>query len=229
MSCASAPVGAAARPAACGELGDQAPGDARRQQRVAAGDDPDGLEQLLGRGVLEHEPAGPAAQRLEDVLVLVEGGHDQDPGQRILAAVEDDLGGFQPVHDRHPDIHQHDVGPQSAGLAHRLDAVRGLADDVQVGRGFDQDPEPGPDEGLVVGDQDPDLARAGARRDCSQRSGAHERRPSAGSRATTANPPSGRGPRRGPPPSIAARSRMPASPSPGQPGQPAAPGPVRRR
>lgn len=46
-----------ARPAS--ELGDQAPGDARRQQRVAAGDDPDGIEQLLGRVSLSTNPLAP--------------------------------------------------------------------------------------------------------------------------------------------------------------------------
>jgi hypothetical protein len=140
-----------------GELGDQAAGDARRQQRLAAGDDPDRVEQLLRRGVLEHESAGPAAQRLEDVLVLVEGGHHEDPGQRRLDRRRDDLGGLQPVHDRHADVHQHDVGPQRPRLADRLDPVAGLADHAQVRGGLDEHPEPGPDQGLVVGDQHPDL------------------------------------------------------------------------
>ena len=57
---------------------DEAAGDRRGQQRVAAGDDADARGELLGRDVLEQEPAGPGAQRLVDVLVRVEGREHQD-------------------------------------------------------------------------------------------------------------------------------------------------------
>src|SRR5215813_3119423 len=199
-----------------GELGDQAPGDARRQQRLSAGDHPDGFEQLLRRCVLEDEPAGPVAQGFEDVLVLVEGGHHEDPGQRVLPAVEDDLGGFQAVHDGHPDVHQHHVGPQGPGLAYRLDPVTGLADDLQIRSGVDQDPESGAHKGLVVGDQHADRVAGGARTAVGL--AGHRRRSSAGRRATTAKPPPGRGSAVNWPPSSAARSRIPTMPRPGERG-----------
>ena len=44
----------------------------------------------------------------------------------------------------------------AAGQVDRLLAVGGLADDLQVPGGVDEDPEPGADQGLVVGEQDPD-------------------------------------------------------------------------
>ena len=45
------------------ELADQAAGDRRGQQRVAARDDPQRLQQLVRLGVLEQEPARPGPQR----------------------------------------------------------------------------------------------------------------------------------------------------------------------
>ena len=152
-----------ARPS--GELGDQPAGDGGGEQRLARGDDRDGVEQLFRRGVFQHEPAGAAAERLEDVLVLVEGGDDEDPGRRILIAVEDELGCLKSAHDRHPDVHQDHVRLEGPGLADGLDAVAGLADHGEAGRGVDQDHEPGPDQRLVVGDQHPDVARP-VRRHC---------------------------------------------------------------
>jgi hypothetical protein len=74
-----------------------------------------------GTDVFEHESAGAAAQRLEDILVFVEGGHDEDPGSPSLVVIEDDFGGFQAVHHGHADVHQHDVGLERLRLAHRLD------------------------------------------------------------------------------------------------------------
>src|SRR6185437_6197373 len=76
------------------------------------------------------------------------------------------------------------------------DAVRGVEDHA----------EPGPDQLLVVGDQHPD--RPGRLR------GGHGGGHRAGSRAVTANPPSGPGPADRFPPQDATRSAMPASPNP---------------
>ncbi|MCO5556220.1 hypothetical protein L7F22_009766 [Adiantum nelumboides] len=53
---------------------DQPPGDRRGQHGVAVGGGADGLDDPLGRGVLEQEPARPGAQRPHDVLVGVERG-----------------------------------------------------------------------------------------------------------------------------------------------------------
>ena len=59
---------------------DQAAGDGRRQQRVAGADQPDGGDQVLGRDVLEQEPAGPGGQRRVDVVVEVERRQDDHAG-----------------------------------------------------------------------------------------------------------------------------------------------------
>ena len=53
-------------------------------------------------------------------------------------------------------------GRVGAGQPHRLGAVAGLADHLDVGLGVEQRPEPGPHQRLVVGQQHPDHARSSA-------------------------------------------------------------------
>ena len=55
---------------------DEPAGDLGRQQRVAAGDGADRVDEVLGVGILEQEAAGAGAESVEDVLVEVEGGED---------------------------------------------------------------------------------------------------------------------------------------------------------
>ena len=59
----------------------------------------------------------------------------------------------------HADVHQDDVGPQRAHLVDRLAAVRGLADDLDVGLGVEDHAEAGAHERLVVDEQDADHVR----------------------------------------------------------------------
>ena len=141
------------------ELLDHAPGDRGREQRIAARDDHDRLDELLGRRVLEHEAARAGAQRLVDVLVEVERGQDQDP-RPLVAAVEQPARRLEAVDVRHPDVHQDHVRLGLAGGEHGLEPVGSLADDLDVGLGVEDHPEPGPDEGLVVDDQDLDAHAA---------------------------------------------------------------------
>ena len=65
-----------------GEGGEQPGGDARGDQRVAAGGGVDRLDEQLGAGVLEQEAAGARLERAVHVLVEVEGGDDDD-GERV--------------------------------------------------------------------------------------------------------------------------------------------------
>jgi hypothetical protein len=68
------------------EAGDQPSGGGGREQGVAAGDGPDRVEQRVRARSLAEESAGSGSQRLEDVLVDLEGGQDQDldPGQVLI-------------------------------------------------------------------------------------------------------------------------------------------------
>src|SRR5262249_49624272 len=88
---------------------------------------------------------------------------------------------------------QHDLTGQADGLF----PVTGLARHLDVALSIEQDPEPGPDQGLVVDEQYPDHSL-----------------PSRRSVTVTQNPPPGRSPACSSPPSAATRSRMPAIPLP---------------
>ena len=65
-----------------GEALDQPAGDRRREQRVPGRRHAHGVEQAVGRRVLEQEAARPDPQRLVDVLVEVEGREHQRPRSR---------------------------------------------------------------------------------------------------------------------------------------------------
>ena len=91
----------------------QPAGDARGQDRVARGDPGDGFHDLRGRGVLEQEAAGTGAQRVQDVLVGVEGGQHDHLGRTGAGAQP--AGGGDAVHPRHAQVHQDDVGGVGVG------------------------------------------------------------------------------------------------------------------
>ena len=119
-----------------------------------AGDDPDRLQQVVGGGVLEEEPAGAGPECLVDVLVEVEGG--QDEHARGAGPGGDPAGGLDAVEIRHADVHQHDLRTQPPRRLDHFFAVTRLSDHLQVRFGVQDDPEPGADKFLVVGDQDAD-------------------------------------------------------------------------
>ncbi len=114
-------------------------------------------------------------------------------GSSVIAA-----GGLEPVHARHPDVHQHDVRPGRAHDGDGLLAVGRLAHDLDVVLGVQQRPQPGAQQGLVVGEHDTD----------------HVWVPS-GNAASTRTPPEGAALTVRVPPRATARSRMPRSPLPG--------------
>ncbi len=130
---------------------DQPARDRGREQRVAAGDDANGVEELVGARVLEQEAARARAQSLVDVLVEVE--RCQDQYTRRGGPGGDPPGRFDPVEVGHADVHQHDVRPQRRGGLDRLPPVTGLSDYLDVGLGIQDHAEAGTDELLIVSDQ----------------------------------------------------------------------------
>ena len=115
---------------------------------------------MLGRHVLEQEPGGPGLESRVDVLVEVERRQDHDPRRCARDApvgtrwTDQPPGRLQAVETRHPDVHQHDVGPVAPGQPDRCLAVGGLRDDLDVRLRLEDHPEAGADQGLVVGDED---------------------------------------------------------------------------
>ena len=95
---------------------------------------------------------------------------------RVSAPLADDPAGrFEAVHLGHADVHEDDVGLLARDELDRLDAVGGLADDLDVVGRAQQHREAAAHERLIVGDRDPDRIVT--------------RRPRTGSSATTRKPP----------------------------------------
>src|SRR5690606_19309364 len=152
----------------------------------------------------------------------VEGREDDDAHRPAARADplgrEDPPRRLDPVELGHAQVHEDDVGLEVGDESHRLVAVTGLADDLQVGLGVDDRAHAGPEELLVVDEQDPD--GWGGRR-------AHRRisRARTGTQAVAVcrsrpSPPSGCARRRTSrrPPTPSSRRRMPSSPCPSTPG-----------
>src|SRR5918992_643466 len=161
------------------------------------------MVQLYRLGVFDQEATGTAAQRLEYVLVQLEGAEDDDPGPGQLGVGGDLPGRGQPVQLRHTDVHEDEVGAHPLRLSHRGRAVACLPDHLDVGLRVKQRPDPGPHQRLVVGQQHLDHALSFSLRAAGT-----------GSRAHTRKPPPAAGPAANSPPSAAARSRIPGMPLP---------------
>jgi len=121
----------------------------------------DGLSQQVRPGVFQQKSPGAGLQRAVHVLVEVE-SRDHDDRQRVLDIGTGELsGGLDAIDVGHAYVEQADVRAKSAGQGHCLAPVGGFADDVDAGLGFEDHPEPGPDDLLVVSDKHSDrhLAR----------------------------------------------------------------------
>ena len=153
---------------------------------------------LLGAGVLGQVAPGSGLQGGHDRVLVRVGGQDQDPGGRQpLAQLR---GGGDAVGARHPQVHQDHIGAVLLGQAYRFGSVAGGADDLHVVDECHQHAQPVPDDPLVIGDQDPDRARAGC--------AGHP-----GTSSSTSHPPAV-GPARAVPPARRARSRIAVRPCP---------------
>jgi phenylalanyl-tRNA synthetase alpha chain len=180
--------------ASCGELGDEAARDARREQRLSVGDHANAVQELGRAGVLEQEPAGAGLQALEDVGVGVVGGQDEDASSFGAARGDDPSGGLDAVHPWHADVHEHDVGARSADQLHGLGAGRGFSHHRDVVLDVEQEPEAGPHQLLVVDEQHRDRSVVSGLHTFAVPVGAR------GSRAVTAKPPPDSGPASSSPP-----------------------------
>ena len=136
-----------------GELLDHAAGDGGVEQGRAGSHHTDRLHQVLRGCVLEQEAAGAGTERIVNMGVDVEGGQHHHPGGSE-PALQQLPGGGDAVEAGHPHVHQGDVGSEPTRRGDRLDTVGGFAGDRDVGLGGQDEPEPGTDHRLVVGEQD---------------------------------------------------------------------------
>jgi hypothetical protein len=127
--------------AAAGKTLDQPASERGRDQGVAVGRGPDPEQQFLGASMFQQEPGGPGVQRVEDILVEVEGGEHHDLG-RARPECHDPPGGLDAVQAGHPDIHEHDIRARPGYLADRGHPVRGFAGHFQVRLSLDEHADP---------------------------------------------------------------------------------------
>src|SRR5919201_3049687 len=138
--------------AAVSHLLEEPAGDGARQRRVALRGTAEILDDPLGRLALQQVAGGAAPDRAEQVVLGPRGGQDDHlaPGRRLTQARQR----LEPVHARHREVEQDQLGLQPACELDRLLPVRRLAGDreavpVQQGR------ERFARERVVVDDQDP--------------------------------------------------------------------------
>ena len=84
-----------------------------------------------------------------------EGCEDQDSGGVVSG--EDPPGRLESVELGHPDVHQDHGSIKPPLLGYRFESISCLCHDFDVLLAGEQHPEPSPDHGLVVGDEDADL------------------------------------------------------------------------
>ncbi len=165
---------------------------------LAPGDGGDPAEDLLLRRTLDQVAAGTGPHRGEHRVVVLVHGQDQHRDRRRHPG--DLAGRLEPVHARHLQVDQRDVGGVHDRLAHGLGAVAGLRDHLEAGHRGEQGGQAVAHDRVVVGDQHPD--------------GAHDA--TSGNVATT-RPPDPSGPASSRPPSSSMRWRMPDRPDAGLP------------
>jgi hypothetical protein len=137
----------------CGELLDHVRRHSRRQERPSLRGAADGGQDLVAVGVLQDVPGGAGDEHpADDLLVLV--SRERDDAQVGEIRLQQP-GRLDPIHRRHPDVHQHDIGREQANEAERLHARAGLTDHLEVPR-LEQRQERLTEAGVVVDDEHPD-------------------------------------------------------------------------
>ena len=127
---------------------------------------PDCGRDLVGAGVLEEVARRAGLERRGDLLLLDEAGHRHDLDVRVLGLDPADRG--EPVHVRHQQVHQHDVGLEATGHGDALAAVGRLAHDLDVGEQIEERAQARADDGVVVDEQDADPVRRAHGQDSSR-------------------------------------------------------------
>ena len=124
------------------------------EEKVAATEHPDGLDELFRAGRLEQEARGAGGEGLEEEVVAVEGREDED--RRPGARRHERAGRLDPVHVRHLDVHADHVRIQCGSELDGGPAVRRLADHLDLVLRAEDRAEAETDERLVVHEQHAD-------------------------------------------------------------------------
>ena len=151
------PLGGAAHP----DLAGDARLHLRGENRLAARDRGDRVAQDVGACALEQAARGAGADGLEGVRGIDVRRQQQDARRQGVA--RDRVEEREPVHSRHLEIDDRDVGPLLADRLETLAAVGGLADELELGAGLDRVDHRLAKERMVLDDQDADACPAHAR------------------------------------------------------------------
>ena len=137
------------------ELLDDPDGRRRRDRGLAA---PDALEhgpQLRRLEVLEQVALGAGLDRLEEVVLVLGDGQDDDGDLRPGGLDARRRG--KPGTARHPDVHEHEIGLDVRRQRDRLVLAAGEPDHLMA-PGTDERRDTVAEQGMVVDDQDPHRA-----------------------------------------------------------------------
>ena len=105
---------------------------------------------------------GPGPQRRQHEVLIIEGGQDQDPqggGGRCRTQLAN---GTDPIQNRHPQIHEHQVGPSVGTGGSRgqtldgLTPVDGFQNHLHIGLGGHESTEGTDQQRLIVDNSHPD-------------------------------------------------------------------------
>jgi len=125
--------------------------DRRAEALLARADEADPAANFLGGGLLEDIPRGPRRERFPDIGIVRVGGQDEDPGGREGG---DDLsGGFQPIHQRHGNVHDDDVRLEFLGEGDGFASIERAADYLEIGLKFQEGSDPLTDHLMIFGEQ----------------------------------------------------------------------------
>jgi hypothetical protein len=94
------------------------------------------VQHLVVTGAFQHVAQRPGAHGREHGGVIFQHRHHHHAGLRV--ALQDAAGGFNAVHLRHVDVHQHDIRLQSFRLGDRFAAGRRLTHHQDIGDGGQQ-------------------------------------------------------------------------------------------
>ena len=117
-------------------------------------------DQLGVRRLLQHVAAGSGCESLAHVAGIVLHREDRAPSRPGCSCRSSGVTSIPLLPAEH-DVHEHDVRLRASRLEDRLARVAGLADRLDVLLGVEEQAKPGPDDGVVVDDENPDAHRTG--------------------------------------------------------------------
>jgi hypothetical protein len=120
----------------------------------------DGLNEFLGRCLFEDKALGAYAGAAQHEVAVELQGEEQDFDLRQFAV--EGLGDGQAGQTGHVNVSQEDVWEEFPGFEQYFLAVGGFADDLQVRVGFQAGNDTVANDGVVVGQEHPDLLAGGA-------------------------------------------------------------------